>query len=79
MEEKISPERDRERLERWQRTITEAADGMVKAGTKDAALLGFMRMTAAALADEPKRERVRQRQRQLEREYRKRRKKHRPK
>lgn len=59
---------DRETLDRWQRTITEAADGMVNAGTKDAALLGFLRMTAAYIADQPKRDAAMDRKRQLNRE-----------
>lgn len=67
MVEQISPGHGR--LERWRRTITEAADAMVKAGTNDAALLGFMRMTAAALEDEPKRiERIEEEKRR-NREY----------
>lgn len=60
---------DKETLDRWQRTITEAADGMVKAGTKDASLLGFLRMTAAYIADQPKRDAARERHRQLGREH----------
>lgn len=59
----------RERLERWRRTITESADAMVKYGTNDAAILGFMRRTAAYIAEEPKRERAKERQRQLYREH----------